>query len=89
MENNLLFKFDNEPDEGSSIKTENSEQEKGFYDKVLEERKKTEMAGEKKWNMTIAKLSLHETAKAENISKPEETPDQPYSFDEVLEASTE
>ena len=42
MESDLLFKFDNGMEENSSLKTEKNEQGKGFYDKVLEERKKNE-----------------------------------------------
>ncbi len=90
MENNLLFKFENESDSHSPVKTEPSEQEKGFYDKVLEERKKSEPSGEKKWNMTVAKLSLKGAGQAENIRQnQDEKPDQPLSFDDVMEAATE
>ncbi len=90
MENDLLFKFENESDNNSSLKTENTGQEKGFYDKVLEERKKNETTSERKLNMTVAKLNLKSSAFAENISKPlPESHEKPYSYDEVMEAATE
>ncbi len=90
MENNLLFKFENESGEGSSLKTKETEQEKGFYDKVLEERKKNEIAGEKKLNLMVAKLDLKRSAEAENIiQKEEQIRHTPYSFDDILAASTE
>jgi len=90
MENNLLFKFENESEEDSSLKTKETEQEKGFYDKVLEERKKNEIAGEKKLNLMVAKLDLKRSAEAEDIiQKEEQIRHTPYSFDDILEASTE
>ncbi len=90
MENDLLFKFDNETGHNSSLKTEKTEQEKGFYDKVLEERKKNEIASERKLKMTIAKLELKSSASAESITqKPLEKTETLFSYDEVLKASTE
>lgn len=90
MENDLLFKFDNETGHNSSLKTEKTEQEKGFYDKVLEERKKNEVASERKLKMTVAKLDLKSSVSAESsVQKSRENQETPYSFDEVLETSTE
>jgi ribonucleoside-diphosphate reductase alpha chain len=90
MENDLLFKFDNETGHNSSLKTEKTEQEKGFYDKVLEERNKNEIASEGKLKMTVAKLDLKSSVSAESLTqKPRENTEMPYSYDEVLKASTE
>ncbi len=89
MESDLLFKFDNGMEENSSLKTEKNEQEKGFYDKVLEERKKNEKESERKLNMTVAKLNLKSSGTAENIAQEHpEDPKTPYSSEEVLEEAT-
>ncbi len=89
MESDLLFKFDNGMEENSSLKTEKNEQEKGFYDKVLEERKKNEKESERKLNMTVAKLNLKSSGTAENITQEHpEDPKTPYSSEEVLEEAT-
>jgi ribonucleoside-diphosphate reductase alpha chain len=90
MENDLLFKFDNETEHNSSLETEKTGQEKGFYDKVLEERKKNEKESERKLNMTVAKLSLKSSVLSENSpQKHQENQETPYSYDEVLKAATE
>ena len=90
MENDLLFRFDSETSHNSSLETEKAEQEKGFYEKVLEERKKNEIAAEGKMNLTVAKFNLKSSSSAEDLTQtPAESQEKPYSYDEVVEASTE
>jgi ribonucleoside-diphosphate reductase alpha chain len=87
MENDLFFRFDDESGHDSSVETEKKEQEKGFYDKVLEEREKAKKSPEIKPNLLVTPLNLKGAvhSKEDIAHKPDQTP---YSYEEALEAAT-
>ena len=85
MENNLYFNFD-ETTNGKPLELkEEKREEKSFYDKVLAERKQSEMRAETVEITRPAKLRMSERIPLET---PKVTPKQ-YDHEEVLNAATE
>ena len=85
MENNLYFNFEERTDERFLELKEEKGEEKSFYDKVLEDRKRSEMREEQVEVTAAVKLRIseqHTTEKAKGLPKQ-------YSHEEVLKAATE
>jgi len=85
MENNLYFNFDDKTDERSLELKEEQKVEKSFYDKVLDERKRSEMREEQVEVESESKMRMSERPPmVESKSAPKQ-----YGHEEVLEAATE
>ena len=90
MENNLFLHFDDDSESSTAEKSRENQEEKGFYDKVLEERKKNDLVKENKIMMNISAIKLDQDSYAGN--KGEEgavSVHKPLSYDEVVAAATE
>ena len=81
MENNLYLNFDERTSEKSLSLKEEAKEEKSFYDKVLEERKRTEMRDEQTEDTLPSKMRMSEPTPAKNPKT--------YSHEEVLIAATD
>ena len=84
MDNNLYLQFNDEPEPETGAKLAEKQEEKRFYDKVLEERRKNEPTPQSRPEFNFASLNLDAS------TSPESAPvDKPYSYDEVVEAATQ
>ena len=95
MEENLFFSLENTGNTSTQKEEENKKQEKTFYDKVLEERKKSEMITENLETITTSKLKISAdkiTPKMENTNinqpKPKEELKK-YTHEEAMASSVE
>lgn len=85
MENNLYLKFEEKTDESAAQQGIQQEEEKSFYDKVLEERSRLEKTETAKDKSASSKLKI--SPKIEE-SKKEILPEKDYTHEEVFEAAT-
>ena len=89
MENNLFLQFKDANDVSVGHQQE-QQQEKDFYDKMLEERSKNELIGDKKLKINVSSLKLSGDSANLVASTAESTSARkPLSYDEVLAAATE
>ena len=85
MENNLYLKFEEKTDESAAQQGIQQEEEKSFYDKVLEERSRLEKTETAKDKSASSKLKI--SPKKEEPKK-EIAPEKNYTHEEVFEAAT-
>ncbi|MCF6171955.1 MAG: adenosylcobalamin-dependent ribonucleoside-diphosphate reductase [Bacteroidales bacterium] len=89
MENNLYFDFDDKTEQKPMGLKEGEKEEKGFYDKVLEERKRAEMRDEQTEVLAPSEIKISE--QKEKIANKHEKPEASiklHTHEEVLEATT-
>jgi ribonucleoside-diphosphate reductase alpha chain len=91
MENSLFMEFEGKTMDSLQTKKDPKTKEKSFYDKVLEERTKSETDEKSEDNLTHTKLKVSEKKPAAETVVLEEEKISPkeYSHDEALEASIE
>ena len=89
MENNLFLNLDRKTEQNPDMQARTEKQEKDFYDKVLEERRRSEMREEQvEFNAVTEQEELQSEAVTEEKIKEETTPIKQYNHEEVLEAAT-
>lgn len=90
MEENLSLKFNDEPDQNMDANLVKDEKEQDFYEKVLEERRKSEISGKDLTKKVVTPMEFDTSEKSDLTEELfQETADKPLSFDEVIAASTE
>jgi ribonucleoside-diphosphate reductase alpha chain len=90
MENNLFLNLDRKTEQNLDMQARSDKQEKDFYDKVLEERRRSEMREEQvEFNVVNDQVELKEEVivKEEKLSE-KTTQLKQYNHEEVLEAAT-
>ncbi len=84
MDNKLFLQFNDEPDSSTQEKTiEQNQEKKDFYDKVLEERRKSEDTLKTKQAIHVGDLNLDLDKETTEVN-----PDSSFSYEEVVEAAT-
>ncbi len=91
MENNLFLNLDRKPEQNPDMQARSDKQEKDFYDKVLEERRRSEMREEKvEFNVDNDQPELQNEVIVEEPKIRKDTSQlKQYTHEEVLEAATD
>ncbi len=90
MENNLSLKFNDDSNQNIDENLVKIQEEKDFYDKVLEERRKNEISSKDLIKKVVVPMDLTNTLqedKSEDLFQ--ESEPKPLSYDEVVAAATE
>ncbi len=90
MENNLFLNLDRKTEQNLDMQARSDKQEKDFYDKVLEERRRSEMREEQvEFKVVNDQVELKEEVIFKEEKLPEKTSQlKHYNHEEVLEAAT-
>jgi len=89
MENNLFLNLDRKTEQNLDMQARTDKQEKDFYDKVLEERRRSEMREEQaEFDIVTEQEKLQSKVVAEEKIKGTSTPITQYNHEDVLEAAT-
>jgi len=90
MENNLFLNLDRKTEQNLDTQARSDKQEKDFYDKVLEERRRSEMREEQvEFKVVNDQVELKEEVIFKEEKLPEKTSQlKHYNHEEVLEAAT-
>ena len=89
MENNLFLNLDRKTEQNLDMQARTDKQEKDFYDKVLEERRRSEMREEQaEFDIVTEQEKLQSKVVAEEKIIGTSTPITQYNHEDVLEAAT-